>query len=325
MHIPDGYLSPKTCAAFFAASAPFWYLASRRAGGREGAEGARRMPLLALAGSFTFVIMMFNFPIPGGSSGHIIGSAAVAQLLGPWAAIAALSMTVALQAFLFGDGGVLTLGANAFNMAVIMGLAGYYSYRLLSFGNPGHARRFLASAMGGYVSVAMAALAVALELGVQPLIASDPAGMPLYAPYRLSVTMPAMMLPHLLFIGPVEAICTGFVVSYAAGREGLLYKPARHGVSPLWLIVAALVALTPIGLLATGSPWGEWGKEEFVSLVGFMPEGMGRLGGAWRGIFAGYSLPGIGDMGAAGYVISAALGSASVVGLIYLMGRLWRR
>ncbi len=325
MHIPDGYLSPKTCIAFFAAMAPLWYLASSRAG---GALRARQMPLLALAGSFTFVIMMFNFPIPGGSSGHIIGSTTVALLLGPWAAVAVVSLTVALQAFLFGDGGILALGANAFNMAVIMSFAGYYSYRLFSFGNPGHARRFLAPAIGGYVSVAIAALAVALELGIQPLIAHDPAGMPLYAPYPLSMTMPAMLLPHLLFIGPIEAIGTGLVVSHLAGAgQGLLYKPSASGLKPIWLIVIALIILTPIGLLTTGSPWGEWGKEEFVSLIGFVPRGMDRLQGLWKGFFTGYSLPGIGNTGAGpvGYVISAALGSASIVGLIYLLGRLWRR
>lgn len=325
MHIPDGYLSPKTCIGFFAAAAPFWYLASSRA---EGTFPARRMPLLALAASFTFVIMMFNFPIPGGSSGHIIGSAMVALLLGPWAAAAALSITVALQAFLFGDGGILALGANAFNMAVIMSFTGYYSYRLFSFGNPGRGRRFFASAIGGYVSVNAAAFAVALELGLQPLIAHDPAGMPLYAPYPLSVTVPAMMLPHLLFIGPIEAIGTGLVASYVAGREqGLLYKPAKGGLSPLWLIVAALIILTPLGLLTTGSPWGEWGKEEFISLTGFVPEGMDRLGGMWKGLLAGYTLPGLGNeaWGAFGYIVSAAFGSAFIVGLIYFWGRLWRR
>lgn len=325
MHIPDGYLSPKTCMAFFAAAAPFWYLASSRA---EGALKARQMPLLALAASFTFVIMMFNFPIPGGSSGHIIGSATVALLLGPWAAALAVSLTVALQAFLFGDGGILAVGANAFNMAVIMSFAGYYSYRLFSFGNPGKGRRFFASAIGGYVSVNAAAFAVALELGLQPLIAHDPAGMPLYAPYPLSVTMPAMMLPHLLFIGPIEAIGTGLVVSYIAGREqGLLYKPAKGGLSPLWLIVAALVILTPIGLLTTGSPWGEWGKEEFVSMIGYVPQGMDRLQGLWKGFFTGYTLAGLGNeaWGAFGYIASAALGSAFIVGIIYFWGRLWRR
>ncbi|MBI5237745.1 MAG: cobalt transporter CbiM [Deltaproteobacteria bacterium] len=325
MHIPDGYLSPKTCIAFFAGMAPFWYLASSRAG---GALRARQLPLLALAGSFTFVIMMFNFPIPGGSSGHIIGSATVAMLLGPWAAVAVVSLTVALQSFLFGDGGILALGVNAFNMAVIMSFAGYYSYRLFSFGNPGKGRRFFASAIGGYVSVTIAALAVALELGIQPLIAHDPAGLPLYAPYPLSVTMPAMLLPHILFIGPIEAIGTGLMVSYIAGREqGLLYKPAGGGISPLWLIVAALIILTPIGLLTTGSPWGEWGKEEFVSLIGFVPQGMDRLQGLWKGLLPGYSLPGLGNeaWGVFVYIVSAASGSALIVGIIYFWARLWRR
>ncbi|MBI5886074.1 MAG: energy-coupling factor ABC transporter permease, partial [Deltaproteobacteria bacterium] len=124
MHIPDGYLSPKTCVLFYAAMAPVWYLASKKV---ETAVGAARLPLLALGAAFTFVIMMFNIPVPGGSTGHMTGGVIVAVVLGPWAGVVAMTLTVALQAFLFGDGGVTAIGANAFNMAFVMPFAGYYS------------------------------------------------------------------------------------------------------------------------------------------------------------------------------------------------------
>src|SRR3990170_1071269 len=134
MHIPDGYLSPATCVVFYAVMAPVWYYASKRA---ERELRLKQLPLLALGAAFTFVIMMFNIPIPGGSSGHMVGAVVVAIALGPWAGVVALSLTLTLQAFLFGDGGLTALAANAFNMAFVMSFSGYYVYRVISAGpNP---------------------------------------------------------------------------------------------------------------------------------------------------------------------------------------------
>ena len=126
MHIPDGYLSPGTCAVFYGVMAPVWYLASKK---MEKAFALKGLPLMALGAAFTFVIQMFNFPIPGGSSGHIAGGAILGIVLGPWAAIIAMSLTLGLQALLFGDGGLLAFGANCFNMALVMPVAGYFIFR----------------------------------------------------------------------------------------------------------------------------------------------------------------------------------------------------
>ncbi|MEK7774175.1 MAG: cobalt transporter CbiM, partial [Deltaproteobacteria bacterium] len=302
---------------------PVWYAASRRV---ERSLKLRRLPLLAMGAAFTFVIMMFNIPIPGGSGGHMVGATVAAIVLGPWAGVVALSLALTLQAFLFADGGVTTLAANCFNMAFVMSFAGYYTYRALSYGDAGGVRRFLSAAAAAYIAVILAALSVAIELGIQPHIAHGIDGRPLYAPYPLSVTIPAMTIPHLLFFAPVEALGTALVVSYAhkTGTD-ILYRPDAR-LRPLWAVLVALVVLTPLGLIFSGTPWGEWGMEELLGLTGYLPQGMERLGGLWRGVLPGYNLPGSGGIWAVVfYVVSAALGSSAVVSLIYLWGRLWPR
>lgn len=324
MHIPDGYLSPKTCLVFFIAMAPVWYLASKKA---EKTLKLKQLPLLALGAAFTFVIMMFNIPIPGGSSGHMVGSVVVSAVLGPWAAIVALSLALTLQAFLFGDGGITALGANSFNMAFLMSFPGYYCYRALAAGSPGALRVFVASGVAGYLAVNLAALGVAIELGIQPLIAAGIDGAPMYAPYPLSVTVPAMMIPHLLFLGPVEAIGTGLVVSYIHRTNARLLHGGEGHMKPLWIALIVLVVLVPFGLIATGTPWGEWSMEELKDILGHLPSGMEQSGPGWKGFLPDYSIPGVeGRLGGIlTYVFSALAGSAAVVFLVYMWGRLCRR
>ena len=324
MHIPDGYLSPATCGVFYAAMAPVWYFASKRA---EKALKLREMPIFALGAAFVFVIMMFNIPLPGGSSGHMVGGAVVAIALGPWAGIIAMSLALAIQAFLFGDGGLLTLAANCFNMAVVMSLSGYVIYRALAFGEPGSKRRFFAAAIAAYVAVNLAALAAAVELGIQPALATGPDGRPLYAPYPLSIAVPAMMLPHLVFFGPIEAIGTALVVNYVHGMErGLLHAGRKGSLKPLWIAMAVLAVLTPVGLIASGTPWGEWGKDELINLIGYVPAGMEKYGEIWKGFVPDYSLPRMSGLPEPFvYMLSALLGSALLVAAVYAWGRLWRR
>ncbi|MBI2412777.1 MAG: cobalt transporter CbiM [Deltaproteobacteria bacterium] len=324
MHIPDGYLSPKTCAVFFAGMLPVWYFASKRV---ESELKLKNLPLLALGAAFTFVIMMFNIPIPGGSSGHMVGSVVVAIALGPWAGVIALSLALILQAFLFGDGGVLAIGANSFNMAFVMSFAGYWSYRAASFGSPGRARKTAAAAIAGYAAVNLAALAVGIELGIQPSIAAGADGRPLYAPYPLYISIPAMMVPHALFLGPVEAIGTALVVSYMEKTMGGELARAGKSARPLWTALVVLAVLTPLGLLAVGTPWGEWGKSEILEMIGYVPSGMDRYDGAWKGVLPDYGHPSAGGRIGSSfvYIVSAAVGSLAAVLAIWLWGKRWRK
>lgn len=325
MHIPDGYLSPKTCGVFYAVMAPIWYLAARRL---QKTLHAKEIPLLALSAAFTFVIMMFNIPIPGGSTGHMVGGVVAASVLGPWAAVISLSLALTIQAFLFGDGGITTLGANCFNMAFLMPFAGYYVFHIIAAGNPGQRRKWVALFIAGYVAMNIAALAVAVELGIQPLIASSPDGIPLYAPYPLSVTIPAMAASHLMFFGLVEAIGTAMIVSYVfKTNEAMLYKPAANPLKPLWIALIILIILTPIGLLAKGAAWGEWASEKLTAVLGYLPEGLKGLEGLWTSLMPDYNIPGFNShaKSALGYVISAAIGSSIIVLIIYLAGRIWKK
>src|ERR1700688_2486281 len=116
MHIPDGYLSPATCAALYAGSAPFWYTSLRRL---KRALNSHMVPLLSVFAAFSFIIMMFNLPLPGGTTGHAVGVGIAVIVLGLWGSILAISIRLMIQAVFFGDGGISALGANCFNMAII--------------------------------------------------------------------------------------------------------------------------------------------------------------------------------------------------------------
>src|SRR3954467_15653651 len=132
MHIPDGYLSPQTCAVAYAAAIPTWAVASRKV---TKVVRTRNVPLLAMFAAISFLVMMFNIPIPDGTTAHAVGAVVIAVVLGPWAAVIAVSVALAIQALFFGDGGVLAYGANAFNMAFAMPMVGYGVYRLIARGS----------------------------------------------------------------------------------------------------------------------------------------------------------------------------------------------
>ena len=225
LHIPDGYLGPQTCAATYAVMVPVWAVASRKL---SSSLKSRQVPLLALGSAFCFVVMMFNIPIPGGTTGHAVGAVLVAVLLGPWAACLAVSVALVVQALMFGDGGITAIGANCLNMAVLMPFAGYGVYRLIAGSSPAASpRRWLGAAAGGYVGLVVAAAAAGLMFGLQPLLAHDAAGQALYAPYPLRVALPVMVAEHALVFGWVEALVSGLVVAYLQRHAPSLIAPAR--------------------------------------------------------------------------------------------------
>lgn len=212
MHIPDGYLSPSTCATFGAAMLPFWYKASAEL--RKHVE-ASRVPFIAMGAIFVFLVMMFNIPIPDGTTAHATGAALMAILFGPWVAVIVVSIALFIQAFVFGDGGILAFGVNAFNMAVVLPFVSYYTYLALSKNTAIHSkRRIIAAGVAAYIGLNVAALFAAVEFGIQPMLFHTPDGTPLYCPYGLDVAVPAMMFAHLLVAGIVEGVVTGLVFRY---------------------------------------------------------------------------------------------------------------
>ena len=206
MHIPDGYLGPLTYIPMFIIMIPIWLYAGYRV---QKDLRSRQVPYLALAAAFTFVIMMFNVPIPDGSSGHAVGSALVAIILGPFAAIVATSVALLIQCLIFGDGGVTAYGANCFNMGVVIPVVGYLAYKLISGNSPlTSSRRLVACAIAGWLALTVAAGVAGTEMGLQPILQHDANGQPLYMPYGLGVTVPAMLFAHAVFFSIVEAIVT---------------------------------------------------------------------------------------------------------------------
>ncbi len=345
LHIPDGYLSPSTCAGLYGAALPFWLVALNRV---KRTLHTRLVPLLSVFSAFSFVIMMFNLPLPGGTTGHAVGMGVAGIILGPWAAILAISTALTIQAFFFGDGGITALGANCFNMAVLGSLVAYAVYRVVCRRAPIQStRRIIGAGLAGYAAINVAALAAAVEFGVQPIFFHDSSGAPLYAPYPLSVSIPAMMLGHLTFAGLAELVITSGIVAWLQRVDPALlcltasdapdvaapasFQPAAEAAPwatarKLWLLVAVLVFLTPLGILAVGSAWGEWTASDFTnpqtraqiaaasrnqSPPFQATPGIQRLSALWNAPVARYAPSFIRDS-SFGYIASAVLGAALI-------------
>ena len=334
MHIPENYLSPVSCAVFGAAMIPVWVHAVKKTKKELPAE---KYPLLGAGAAFSFLAMMFNVPLVGGTTGHAVGGTLIALLFGPNAACIAVSVALLLQAVIFGDGGILAFGANCFNMAFVLPYVGYFVYRLIvkAGGGPERAKsgtRYLAAAIGSYVGINAAALCCAAAFGVQPLLFRDAAGNALYCPYDLRIAIPAMMIPHLAVAGFVEAAFT--VAVFALVRKtapDLTYERLpqatpetgrRKASFPLFALLAVLIAACPLGLLATGTAWGEWGADEIAEIVtdgkalGYTPAGL-ETGWSMQVPMPDYTLEGVNEVLA--YILSAILGAALLIILFKLL------
>jgi cobalt/nickel transport system permease protein len=196
----------------YAVTVPFWAIAARKL---NRTLKSKEAPYLALGAAFSFVIMMFNVPIVGGTTGHATGATLIAILLGPWAAMISVSVALIIQALLFGDGGITAIGANCFNMGVVGGLAGYGIYRLIAAGSDvKSSRRWIAGAIAAYLSLNISALITGIEFGIQPILEKSADGQPLYSPFPLSIAIPAMAGEHLLVFGFAEALVTALVIKY---------------------------------------------------------------------------------------------------------------
>jgi len=356
MHIPDGYLSPSTCAVLYAAATPFWYTALQRV---KKSLSTRLVPLLSVMAALSFVVMMFNLPLPGGTTGHAVGVGIATIILGPWASILAISIALGIQAVFFGDGGITTLGANCFNMAIVGSLVAYAVYRLAS----GHvaltsSRRVVAAALAGYAAINASAFCAAVEFGIQPIFFKDATGAPLYAPYSLSIAIPAMMIGHLTFAGLAELVLTAGVVAYFQRTNPSLLKVTAPGelaadgesadrenrtiwrtVRPLWVGLALLMVLTPLGILAAGTAWGEWSSRDFSNLQAREkmavashntqppmdpPKGLQRLSTLWTAPVPQYA-PSFVRRPAVGYALSAMFGSGVIILVSLIAGSLAMR
>ena len=261
--------------------------------------------------------------------------------MGPWAALVGVSIALIIQAFFFGDGGILTLGANIFNMAFVIPFVSYYIYKLISGKSEiSSKRRFIGSVIAGYVAINIGALCTGIELGLKPLLFHKLDGTPLYAPYTLMQTLPTMLFAHLTLAGPVEGMVTGLIVKYLQKSNPAMlqiYPPQKSspeklkmigGIKKYWYALNALIIFAPLGLLAQGTAFGEWSGNDLKSKIGFVPDGMARLGDKWKALLPDYSIPGFGSTflkSSLGYIFCAIVALVIILTITTIISLLNKR
>ncbi len=299
MHIPDGILDAKTAAgtAVLAVGGLGYALHQARK-----TLPPKRVPLLGLAAAFVFAAQMINFPVAGGTSGHLIGGTLAAALLGPSAAVIVISSVLIVQCFLFADGGVTALGANIFNMAIIGGVVGWSIYYLVSRPFQGIFGRILAATFAAWCSTMLASIVCAGELATSGTV-------------RWSLAFPAMAGVHAL-IGIGEAVITALVLSaVAASRSDLLMAPTTAVRTRPYASFIVYGGLISLGLALFVSPFASTapdGLDRSAQTLGFAE----RASTLIRAPMADYSIGGISAP-------ALATAIAGVVGTIIVFAMAW--
>lgn len=209
MHVPDGFLSPQTFLPAYALAAGGWAYAARALQRRLDET---LLPRLAVLTALGFVLMSVMLPLPGGTSVHASGIGILAVVFGTWITFAAVSLILLLQALVFGAGGITVLPVNA----LAMGLAGPAS-ACLGYGLFRRIDERAGLFAAGWLATVVPAVLIAIVLGLQPAIARTAEGQPLFFPFGLSVTLPAVVVPHAL-LGIAEGLLTILVVSFLRRR-----------------------------------------------------------------------------------------------------------
>ena len=215
LHIPDGFISAPVSLISLAIAAFFIYLALR---GAKNQLDEKVAPLAGLAAVFIFAMQMINFPVAAGTSGHLIGGALAAILIGPWAGVLAVTVVLFVQALFFADGGLIALGLNVINLSVIATLGSWYVFKLLQKILPKNRIGFLtATAIAAYISVPLSAVGFSIQFAIGGTAAIE-----------LSKVLIAMIGVHAV-IGIGEAIITVLTVSAVLSvRRDLVYAAASN-------------------------------------------------------------------------------------------------
>jgi len=304
VHIPDGFLDAKTCVATYCLAGAGLTWAARQT---AAVWNDRTIPLVGVMSAFVFAGQMVNFPVAGGTSGHLLGGVLAAVLLGPAASAAAMATVLVVQCVLFQDGGVTALGANVFNLGLVGVWGGYLTYRGLRRLWPGHRGLMFSTGVAAWFSVVLAAALCGLELAAS-------------ATAPLAIVVPAMTLAHAV-IGLGEAAITVAVLSFIVKvRPDLFYEPAGAPRAPLThgaVVGYGLAGSVGVALLL--APWASsWpdGLERVAERFGFAERTTAYLPAP----LADYSIPGI-DSPAVAAGVSGLLGLLLVFGVSWLVGR----
>lgn len=311
LHIPDGFLSMSVSLLFWILTVACVALAVRRT---SADLDDRQVPLMGVMAACIFAAQMLNFPVAGGTSGHLLGGALAAIVLGPWAGILVMTCVVALQALLFQDGGIVVMGANIFNMGILTALiGGVIFYALLRIIGRQSWGLVASGFVAAWLSVMMSALLTSLQL-----IASGTA--------QAAVVLPAMLVVHAL-IAVGEGLITAAALSFIlATRPDLLpghmsdtlqgkRRPiSKGGVLAAGTAIAAILAL--LSPLASGNPDG---LERVAEDTGFLERGLDPS----YNILPDYTIPGI--EGGISTILSGLIGVMIIVALGYGIATLLRR
>ena len=302
MHIPDGFLSPPVAIVTGVASAAVIAVALSRT---RTSLGSRQAPIMGLTTAFVFAAQMINFPVAGGTSGHLLGGALASVVLGsPWAATLAMSTVFIIQSVLFADGGITALGANIFNMGLVGIWVGWWLLQPLQQLLGGSRNRLpIAAGIAAALSVVAAAICVAIELAISGTVA-------------LNIALPAMVGVHIL-IGIGEGIITGGVLTYLVKvRPDLL--PGEQPQLQKW--VAPVVGVLLIsGLLSLfASSWPD-GLDSVAEKYGFKDKEAVAIENPTP--FADYSVKGLEEQ-PIGTSIAGVVGAATCFGAAFGIAQL---
>lgn len=301
MHIPDGFLSLPIALFCWGATIVLLAMAIRRT---RDELGERQVPLMGVMAAFIFAAQMINFPVAGGTSGHLLGGALAAITLGPWAGMLVMASVIGVQGLLFQDGGLVVMGANILNMGLLAVLIGYGLYR----GVAGQSRgvRLTVAGVAAWLSVMTAALATSLELWLSGTSA-------------LRIVIPAMLGVHAL-IGIGEALITVAALAFIMQtRPDLLEAKAEARGGRGWVVAGLIVSLIVVFLapLASADPDG---LERVAIDLGFIGYGVG----ASYQILPDYTIPLLGET-ALSTILAGAIGMVVVAALTVIAVRLLRR
>jgi cobalt/nickel transport system permease protein len=302
LHIPDGFLTLAIALIFWAITIVTVGIAISKT---NKSLGEKQIPLMGIMAAFIFAAQMLNFPVAGGTSGHFLGGALAAIVLGPWAGILVMTAVIGVQGLLFQDGGLLVMGANIFNMGLLTAVIGFGLYR--SVIGRGKGVRLATAGVGAWLAVIASALVASLQLWLS-------------GTSRLEIVLPAMLGVH-VFIGIGEAVITVAALSFIEQmRPDLLNEQATSTKGGRgWVFAGIVVSLFAVLLspLASASPDG---LERVAEDAGFLNLGQS----APFQILPDYTIPFLGET-ALSTIVAGSVGALVVLGLVVVIGQSLRR
>lgn len=298
MHIPDGFLNFTVLMVFWIATIIFVGIAIHRS---QKTLNQKQIPLMGIMAAFIFSAQMINFPVAGGTSGHLLGGALAAIILGPWPGMLVMTSVIGLQALLFQDGGLLALGANIFNMGLITTLIGYGLYATTN-------------KLGNKLQLTIIGIAAWLSVEASALLAAGQIWLSNTSPAR--IVFPAMLSVHAL-IGIGEALITVAAFSFIRQvRPDLFNKQETQTSSNLgWILVGGLISLGVVFLapFASTSPDG---LERVAKNLGFIHLAQESP----FTIFSNYVIPSVRDSNFS-TILAGVVGIILVGSISYLVGK----